>query len=286
MKIKHVATLLFVTVFATACSNDPGYQVYKAYVNEHLADLTLIRLNGVARTVPSFAVDYRDLPDFAAIEDVKERKQAFFNYLRPAIEYRNQLNAERQKLLGAVALRQQLGLPFSTADEEFLAMLRERYKVKEDVSTADAIVILQRRLGRIPESLVLAQAALESGWGGSRFARKANNLFGQWCYTKGCGLVPSRRNSGAAHEVQKFDTVYDAITAYYRNLNTHPAYQHVREIREEARAKQQPLQGVELATGLERYSERGEEYIKEVQQVIRFNNLEKPLPADVLPARG
>ena len=42
------------------------------------------------------------------------------------------------------------------------------------------------------------QAANESAWGTSRFARIGLNFFGQWCYSKGCGMVPKRRNTGAA----------------------------------------------------------------------------------------
>ncbi|MDZ7825939.1 MAG: glucosaminidase domain-containing protein [Gammaproteobacteria bacterium] len=44
-----------------------------------------------------------------------------------------------------------------------------------------------RRADEIPPSLVLAQAAAESAWGTSRFARMANNLFGQPRFTEGCG---------------------------------------------------------------------------------------------------
>jgi Bax protein len=259
-----------------ACSADPGYQAYKAYVAEHLNDLQWVDAAGTERVRPDYPVDYNALPDFAAIEDTRERKQAFFDYLRPAIAHRNAVNAERQLLLGGVALRLEKDLPLQEADRAFLDNMRRYYKVPEGLTDAEAVPVLKRRMGTIPESMVLAQAALESGWGRSRFAREANNLFGQWCYEEGCGMVPSRRNSGARHEVRAFASVDEAIDAYYRNINTHPVYKPVRDIRAQATASDQSISGLDMARGLERYSERGDAYIEEVQQVIRVNGLEKP----------
>jgi len=55
------------------------------------------------------------------------------------------------------------------------------------------------------------------------------------------------------------------------NINTHSAYSELREIRESLAPLE--LDGNKLAMGLIRYSERGEEYIKEVQSMIRINDL-------------
>ena len=38
------------------------------------------------------------------------------------------------------------------------------------------------RVEIIPNSIVLAQAAIESGWGSSRFAQEYNALFGEYTY--------------------------------------------------------------------------------------------------------
>ncbi|MEM0954566.1 MAG: glucosaminidase domain-containing protein [Pseudomonadota bacterium] len=162
-------------------------------------------------------------------------------------------------------------LPLTRPYREFLTNMRTYYKVPQVMSDADALPVLRRRLGVLPESLVLAQAAIESGWGSSRFARQANNLFGQWCYQAGCGLVPARRRAGATHEVRSFETIEAAIDAYYRNLNTNPVYKPVRDIRENADTSPS---GLELAAGLELYSELGDAYIEKVRKLIRSNDLE------------
>jgi len=121
--------------------------------------------------------------------------------------------------------------------------------------------------------LALAQAANESAWGTSRFAQDGNNLFGQWCYTNGCGLVPSRRREGATHEVRRFDNIRDSVESYIHNLNTFPSYQMLRRIRQQLRQQDRPIDGVSLADGLESYSSRGLDYIVELQRMIYSNEL-------------
>ena len=148
------------------------------------------------------------LPDFSTYTDVKAKKTAFFGYMLPLVEARNlHIQGQRQQLL-AVAERAQDALStqnaLSTQDTKTLADLAGVYRlVDADLSSPELIKELLIRVDTVPPSLALAQAAVESGWGTSRFAVQANNLFGQWCYEKGCGLVPSQRNSGANHEVAK-----------------------------------------------------------------------------------
>ena len=129
------------------------------------------------------------------------------------------------------------------------------------------------RVDIIPASLVLAQAANESAWGTSRFTLEGNNIFGQWCYEEGCGIVPRRRAAGATHEVRRFETIEEAVAAYFVNINTNPVYQYLRELRAQMRVQQLELNPLVLAFGLGRYSERGGNYIDEVQSIIIQNDL-------------
>ena len=119
----------------------------------------------------------------------------------------------------------------------------------------------------------MAQAANESAWGTSRFAREGKNFFGQWCYTEGCGIIPARRLAGASHEVRRFDSVFDSVEAYIMNLNTFPNYQQLRDIRQQVRQSGRTIDGISLSEGLDSYSSRGDEYIFELQSMIYSNNL-------------
>jgi len=132
---------------------------------------------------------------------------------------------------------------------------------------------LLQRVDVIPPSLALSQAANESAWGTSRFARSGHNYFGQWCFTTGCGVVPRHRTAGKQHEVAVFASPAAAVASYLHNLNSHPAYQRLREIRLQQRQQHQVVSGLALAAGLEKYSERGEDYIRELRAMIRHNRL-------------
>jgi Bax protein len=83
--------------------------------------------------------------------------------------------------------------------------------------------------------------------------------------------VPKRRDDDAAHEVAKFNNLSKAMYTYMRNLNRHSAYREMRGIRKQLRNKMQPISAVALSEGLTKYSERGDDYVVELKQMIRFN---------------
>lgn len=216
------------------------------------------------------------LPDFLSIEQPRERKQAFIEMLLPLIEEKNIAVMKTRKLVLKMQQRVNEGAELTDKQLNLLERLRERYHVSHDIypETAEAIHILSLRVDIIPASMVLAQAAVESGWGTSRFAVEAHNLFGQWCYTPGCGLIPERRSASARHEVQLFVSVEESLSAYYRNINTHNAYRYLRQLRAQLRTQDGSFSGDALVAGLEKYSSRGPVYIDELLTVMRVNDLE------------
>lgn len=217
-----------------------------------------------------------ELPDFAAIDHIPDRKEAFYQLLIPMIEWRNyQLSGIREEVeqMHRTLDEQE---PLTAQQQRRLERLRVHFRVSEDNYPTDrqALAALRHRADVIPASMVLAQAAAESGWGTSRFAVEGNNLFGQWCYRKGCGMVPGARSEGMSHEVQVFDSVNEAVATYFRNINTNRAYRELRQIRASLRAQELPLTGIALVEGLQRYSSRGQAYIEELKELIRYNDLE------------
>jgi len=135
----------------------------------------------------------------------------------------------------------------------------KRYRV-----TDGGITALLERIDVIPTSLILAQSAEESGWGTSRFVRQGNALFGQWAWGDDEGIVPKGREEGKTHVIKAFGSLMDSVRAYARNINSHPAYQSLRERRAALRADGQMITGWELAETLTKYSERGAEYVDSI----------------------
>jgi len=237
-----------------------------------LAGLSKSKARQKSEPIP--VVGTEDLPDFKRFSEVSERKAHFFAYLRPIIEAQNQEIRRRRQRVKDLMDRLEANEAVPEEDWRWLRDLAGKYRVK----TADRDLRgigeqLLRRVDAIPPSLVLAQAAKESAWGTSRFAQQGNNLFGQWCFQEGCGLVPARRGDGKTHEVEVFPHVRAAMASYMRNLNSHPKYETLRTIRVGLRRKGEPVTGIALAGGLRHYSEQGMEYVASVRAMIRHNEL-------------
>lgn len=210
------------------------------------------------------------LPDFTEFSDIKEKKRAFFEFLLPLVHEANARIMSERKLIK----KWRDGNKLTTAEQKKLEKILVKYRVTTD-DIDEQETLLLRRVYLIPPSLVLAQAANESAWGSSRFAREGNNLFGQWCFSIGCGIIPGERNHRSKHEVQVFETPFESVSSYMRNLNSHPQYQELRRIREQYLQENKTINGLLLAEGLLGYSERGEEYVIEIKDMIRFNKLQQ-----------
>ena len=215
------------------------------------------------------------LPDFSSFKNVKEKKEQFFQFMLPKIRLANtKIRVERSSLQD-VFDRNKDKLILSDADKKFLGALKVKYKISEELEALDSINALLTKIDEVPASLVLAQSANESGWGTSRFAIEARNMFGIWCFREGCGIKPLQRAAGKKYEVAKYETIQASVEAYMLNINSHPAYRELRRIRSEARADNSYLSGMALAEGLETYSARGEDYVEEIKQLIRINKLQR-----------
>lgn len=220
-----------------------------------------------------FGLRSDSLPDFDFDGPVELRKQAFFDYLAPLIEAENAKIAEQRARLLSIEQRIEAGGTPGWWDRRWLSNQAVEYELEVDPerSLGETVAALKPRIDTVPPALAMVQAAAESAWGRSRFAVEANNLFGHWCYERGCGLVPRRRAEGARHEVAAFDSPRESVERYLHNLNTHPAHAPMRRIRAALREDGERPRALELADGLTRYSERREAYVEEVKAVIRAN---------------
>ena len=231
-------------------------------------------------TVPRIAVE--PLPrDLDPAMPAPRKKALFFRLLLPLVLAENrELRAQRRQLL---RLLEYGGIPpEGTGARHWLDGLLQRYRVTAE-DPARAVEQLLERLDELPPALVLAQAANESAWGTSRFARVANNLFGQWTWQEEHGIVPAARPEGERYLVRKFPSLRDSVRDYFYNLNVGHAYQELRRLRREMRAAGSPLDPLALAGGLQRYSQRGEAYVEEIRRIIRANRLERLRDVDLMP---
>jgi Bax protein len=206
----------------------------------------------------------RDLPK---LREPAERKNVFIKMTLPLVLHVNELILQTRVQVKALQKKRNSGKLITIEDQQFLEKVAAEYGLeKPDIDQ------LLKRVDIIPPSLALAQSAEESGWGTSRFAREGNALFGQRTWRSTTGLVPENREEGKKFKVRAFDHLLDGVKAYARNLNSHPYYSEFRERRTAMRqSNDQTIDGMKLVATLIRYSERGEDYIATIQNLIRIN---------------
>ncbi len=215
----------------------------------------------------------RSLPeDLENIASSKKRKSLFVRALLPMVLLANEEIAAERQSLETLKRNYSLYKHINGSQQHILMTLAKRYRIDTNTNNTEQLFQkLEQRIDIIPADLALAQAANESAWGTSRFSKVANNLFGEWTFQQGQGIVPAGRPDGETYEIEKFNTVYDSVRSYLHNLNTHKAYKKLRQIRAEMRAEGNLPDGLSLAKGLIRYSTRGQEYINEIQLMIQHN---------------
>jgi len=205
--------------------------------------------------------------DFAKALQPRKRRELFLRALLPIVLIENR-RLHEQRELAAWLLEGELpatGSPLRI----WLSKLAKQFRVRGDLEQPATRNKLLLRLDEIPPALALAQAAIETGWGSSRFALEGNSLFGQWTFTKGTGLTPNQRDKDATHLVASFPDLRASVRSYMRNLNTGNAYHEFRTARAAERSAKQALSADNLAVHLHRYSQRGEAYVAEIQRIIR-----------------
>lgn len=198
---------------------------------------------------------YKKIPCLKGFS-VKERKKIFINLLLPAVLVKNFEIAELRKRVLWLLEKAHEG-SISEKERVWLSELMEKYR-------ASSYQELLRRLDVIPAGIVIAQAAIESGWGSSRFFCEANNIFGEWDFSaKGTGV----KAKDSEVYLKRFPDILAAVDSYYYSINAGWAYKEFREARAKAKGS------LELAKYLFRYSQLGEEYVERLVRIIRQNGL-------------
>ncbi|MGD9553399.1 MAG: glucosaminidase domain-containing protein [Arcobacteraceae bacterium] len=150
-------------------------------------------------------------------------------------------------------------------DNAILEGLRQEYNAKDNLE-------LLMALKPHPKSITIAQAAMESAWGESRFFKEANNLFGVWSYNKNEPRIAASSLRGEKTIwLKKYPTIKEAIKDYYKMLSRSWAFKEFRELNFEKKNQNPYL----LVKKLQKYSEKREVYTKELSSMINYNKFTK-----------
>lgn len=199
---------------------------------------------------------YSHIPGLESVR-AEQAKTLFISALLPSV-----LIVKHSVEQEAARLRHLLAKERWTAkDSAFYEAQRSRYNASNPEN-------LLTRMMTLPNSIVLAQAAVETGWGRSRFFLEANNVFGIWSYN----ADEPRMRAGLMRDsveiyVRSYENLGQSIQDYFRTLGSARAYRGLRT------ARLNTNDPFRLLPYLGRYSERGIEYTFQLRTIIEQNDL-------------
>ena len=201
--------------------------------------------------------------DLDRLKNTKKKKDTFIKIVIPLILDENNKILENRKKLFKILNKS----TNSMGEKRWLKRRFKEYGIKKGDITE-----LKVRMDIIPASIAIAQAAIESGWGTSRFALEGNAMFGQWTWSKK-GIEPTEKSKNQNHKILKFSMLRSSVKAYKNNLNTHNGYKEFREKRAELRKNNKKISGLKLVNYLYNYAATGKEYTESLKKAINQNRL-------------
>ena len=188
---------------------------------------------------------------------IAQKKRTFIDMMLPSILIaKYHLEKDKQHLLELLKKDK-----LTVSDRLWLTKKRQIFKAKSNDELYDKMEIH-------PTSIIIAQAIIESGWGTSKFFKKANNVFGIWSFNVNDKRIPASEKRGKKTiYLKKYSSLEESIRDYLLTLSTKDAYKEFREKRLET---QDPF---ELIKYLGNYSELRDEYIKNLKNTIKKNKL-------------
>lgn len=248
-----VVLLILIYIFAyNGYQNRLKYnkaQIIYMHINS-ISQIKLLKNDTVKPIIYTSVVSLKSLPP-------QQKKKAFISLILPSILLVKQnINIKREHVKDIITKYIK-----SRRDKQFLQKLMRKYNANTPSQLLKTMLIP-------PNSLVIAQAAIESGWGTSRFFIKANNIFGVWAFHhKYDSISAGQTRDGQTIHVRKYRSIRQSI---YNYLLTLASNQHYQDFRQVLQKTNNPYQ---LANTLKMYSELRGVYTKRLKEVIKQNNL-------------
>ena len=190
---------------------------------------------------------------------ILKKKETFINMMIPSILLaKYKMRMEQKKVL-----RLSKAKYLSSEDDLWLKNKIEEFKVENHQE-------LYKNMELHPTSVIIAQAIVESGWGTSKFFKNANNVFGIWSFSKeDKRIVASEKRGKNAVYLKKYSSIHESIYDYLLIIAN---VSHYKKFREKRLKTKNPFTLIQY---LDKYSERGNEYIRDIKNIIKSNKLTK-----------
>lgn len=248
--VLRMSVCLLVIVFVAGCDGFVAYQVkVETKVLDSTTDILPLQDSLVKPVLYKNITGLHSLP-------LSEGKEKFISAILPSILVaKHQVENEKRRLVHLT-----LKDLWDKQDSIFFLEMKNRYGGRNAEE-------LSQRIITMPNSIILAQAAIETGWGQSRFFVQASNLFGIWSFDEREARIEAGSRNNTRIFLRSYDNLSQSITDYFQVLSRHRAYKTLRK------ARLTTKDPYELVDHLKHYSERKKWYVDQLKQVIRQNNL-------------
>ncbi len=184
---------------------------------------------------------------------VQKKKQNYLDIMVPALnEVYSKLDKQYKEVKQLIQIDQ---------TSTIITNLKRKYKVQ---SNEELLIALKPH----PKSIALAQGAMESAWGTSRFYKEAYNIFGVWSFNKNDKRIAAGSQRGdKTIWLKKYDSVKESLEDYYLTLSRSKAFKAFKRLNYETQHQNPYL----LVKKLDRYSEKGALYGQELASMIEYN---------------
>ena len=249
----HALILVSGLTILSGCDGSNTYRVKTETIRLDSLDQIVVMHDSLVKPVLYTNINgLEDLP-------FHESKRKFISAILPAILVaKHEIHTTKSSI---IRLREKKH--WNNSDSAYYARAKRQYNAKN----VDDLI---ERLGTLPNSIVLAQAAIETGWGESRFFVQASNLFGIWSFDEQeSRIAAGKTRNDKTIFLRSYDDMSRSIADYFEVLARHSAYKSLRK------ARQQSSNPYVLIQHLKNYSERKGWYTRQLKKVIRQNNLTK-----------
>ena len=213
--------------------------------NKDINDIVSIKFDNILPII------YINNPIFEDLT-VSEKKSKFIDFILPAI------------LIEKSKIKKAYNYVLNNFDNIYL---NEQTKPLYDYCNCNTAEELLVCLTDQPNSIIIAQAAIETGWGTSRFFLEGSNLFGIHSVNTANSIRALGSHDSLPVFVHKYNSILSSISHYLRTLATGYAYSEFRI----KRASQDSV--INMIPYLKNYSERRDLYVEDIQKLITYNNL-------------
>ena len=110
---------------------------------------------------------------------------------------------------------------------------------------------------------------MESAWATSRFFREANNAFGMWSFNKNEPRIYGASRGKQIIWIRKFKNIEDGVRSYYKLMGVSGVFKEFRKVRSKTNNV------YTIIKKLDKYSEIGHRYTRELKSIIKYNKLTK-----------